>query len=85
VEEAAREGLKQTPWAQPQAQVVLGSEEFQQRLHGHLHGNEKEQPSLRELCRRSDFAEVVRAVERAKEERWEDFFSRHGDWGRNLV
>jgi putative transposase len=85
VEEAAREGLQQTPWDQLQARVLLGSEQFRRHLEEHLHGNEKEQPSLAALRRRPDFAAVIGVVERTKGERWVDFSARYGDWGRDLV
>lgn len=85
VEEAAREGLPQTPWKELEAQVILGGAEFRQNLQGHLRGDPKEQPSLRALRTRPDFADVVRVVERIKGVPWKDFSCRHGDWGRNLV
>jgi REP-associated tyrosine transposase len=85
VEEAAREGLPQTPWKQLEAQVVLGSAEFRQSLQRYLRGDPKEQPSLRALRTLPDFAQVVRIVESIKGEPWQDFSDRHGDWGRNLA
>ena len=48
VEGAAREGLKQTPWAELQAQVALGDEAFLQSLSHKADGDEEEQPSLRQ-------------------------------------
>jgi putative transposase len=85
VEVAAKEGLDQLPWTELQAQVVLGDEAFLQGLSPKVHGNEHEQPSLYQLKRRPEFATVVGVVEHLKEEPWEQFRNRHGDWGRDMV
>lgn len=85
VEEAVREGLRQTPWEQLEAQVVLGSHEFVNSLQPRVHGNEREQRELRALLKRPDFTQVIGEVERWKGERWEEFVNRHGDWGRDLA
>lgn len=85
VEGAAREGLKQTPWVELQAQVALGDEAFLQSLSHKARGDEQEQPSLHQLKRRPEFAAVVEVVEGMKGERWDQFANRHADWGRDMV
>jgi hypothetical protein len=37
------------------------------------------------MKRRPEFDTVVGVVEHLKEERWEQFRNRHGDWGRDMV
>ena len=85
VEEAVREGIRQTPWDQLAAQVVLGSQEFVDSLRDRVRGNEREQRELLGLAQRPDFLQVIGAVERWKGERWQAFVNRHGDWGRDLA
>ncbi len=85
VESAAREGLKQTPWEELRAQVALGEEEFVRQVERHARGDDEEQPSVRGLRRRADFARVVKVVEQLRGERWQQFADRRGDWGRDLV
>lgn len=49
VEEAVREGLEESPWARLEAGVLLGGAEFVRRMRQRLVGDEKEQPSVRQL------------------------------------
>ena len=85
VEAAAREGLKQSPWDELQAQVAFGDEAFIRNLALQAHGNAHEQSSLRQLKRRPEFAAVVGVVEQMKKEAWDQFSNRRGDWGREMV
>ena len=85
VESAAREGLKQTPWEELRGQVALGEEEFVRQVQRRARGDEQEQPSVRGLRKRADFARVVEVVEELRGERWQQFADRRGDWGRDLV
>jgi hypothetical protein len=85
VEAAVREGSVEDPWEQLFGQIVLGSQEFLRSLREHWQGNDREQPALRAIRARPTFAQVVAAVERLKGERWDQFRSRHGDWGRDLA
>lgn len=85
VEEALREGLEQTPWAQLEAQVVLGDAAFVEQAREHARGNGREQTGWRLLRKRPSLAKVIAGVERSKGERWESFSGRYGDWGRDMV
>ena len=85
VEEAVREGLAESPWERVEGQVLLGGAEFVRRMRSLLKGNEKEQPSLRQLRARPSLQQAVAAVEKMKGERWERWRDRHGDWGRDAV
>ena len=84
-EQAIREGLKESPWEQLQGQVILGAGKFLRQMQGVLSGNAREQPSLRRAAFRMSWENVVRAVERFKGEKWEQFRDRYGDSGRDLA
>lgn len=85
VEEAVREGLTPSPWERLQGQVVLGGAEFVARMRELMRGDEKEQPSVRQLRLRPSLAQVIEIVERLKGEQWEQWRDRYGDWGRDAV
>jgi putative transposase len=85
VEEALREGLELSPWEQVRGQVVLGGDEYVTAVRERLEGSEKEQVGMRELLGRPSWEQVVQAVEEIKQEKWEAFRDRRGDWGRELV
>ena len=85
VEAALLEGLSERPWEQLKGQVVLGEAEFVAALEPLLKGNQREQGALEQLKLRPSWAEVVRAVEKVKGEKWEGFVDRYKDWGRDLA
>ena len=85
VESAVREGLKQIPWDQLQAQLVLGGEGFLREVQVRLNGQERVQPTLRGLRKPPPFEQVVAVVEKMKQQDWKQFSNRHGDWGRDMV
>ena len=86
VEEAVLEGLPETPWEHLQEQVVLGAQEFLEKLRRHVKGNAREQRGASRLARvRPTLGEVITAVEKLKGQKWVEFRDRHGDSGRDLV
>jgi len=85
VERVVREGVLPSPWARLEAQVLLGSAEFVARLRKMAGGNLKEQPALRHLRARPQWADIRAAIEQVRGESWEDFRDRHGDWGRDAA
>lgn len=85
VEAALREGLKQQPWQQLTAQVVLGSAAFVTQLQGRVHGNVQEQGNVRHWIPRPAVEQVIRVVETVREESWNQMLDHYGDWGRDLV
>ena len=86
VEEAIREGLKESPWESLRDQVVLGTQEFLEELRESLRGGASERGRLERMMeRRPDWARVVKCVEEFKGERWNEFRGRHGDGGRDMV
>ncbi len=85
VEEAICAGLMESPFAEVEAQLILGGVALRAQVRRLLGDKQRrEQPSARGLERR-DFQEVVAAVSRLKGESWESFRDRHGDWGRDLA
>lgn len=76
---------KEPPWLALRAGVVLGTKAFLERARQVVKGDEREQPGLKALRVRITFEDVVRAVEKEKDEPWEQFRDRRGDWGRDLA
>src|SRR5689334_8091351 len=87
VERAVREGLKISPWESVLDQVVLGSQEFLEKLKRSLEGGSKaERQRAEELSqRRPGWMDVLKSVEQVKGEDWATFRDRHGDRGRDLA
>jgi hypothetical protein len=65
--------------------VILGEQEFVRSLEDELRGNRREQPSLRRLETRPAWQQIVEVVEAMKQEKWEQFRDRRGDWGRAVA
>jgi REP element-mobilizing transposase RayT len=84
-EEAVRQGVLERPWDRLVAGMVLGSEAFARRLLSGLKGNAREQKELKQLTPRPTWKQIVRALEKERKERWQDFVSRYGDWGRDAA
>src|SRR5688572_2707896 len=86
VERAVRVGLAKSPWEELQDQVVLGGEQFLQKLRAHVSGNAREQPGAKRLSRaRPKLEEVIASLEKIRGQPWTEFRDRHGDKGRDLV
>lgn len=68
-----------------EAGVLLGSQDFVERMKKRLTGNQREQPHLKGKDVPPGFEDIIAAVERVRGEQWVDFRDRHGDWGRDLV
>ena len=64
--------------------LVLGSERFARKVRGKTR-IDRESLGRGELKERRSFAEIVNLVERLKGEKWELFWDRHNDWGRDLA
>lgn len=73
-------GLEEPFWAQLRWGLVLGGERFALKIQEELKVN-RESSMRREARGRRSWTEVVRAVEKARGERWEDFAARRGDPG----
>ena len=84
-EGAVRQGVVERPWDRLVGGVVLGTEAFAQRLRREVRGNVREQTQLRQLAKRVEWGQIIKAVEKAKGERWREFSGRYGDWGRDAA
>jgi putative transposase len=84
-EGAVLQGGVEPPWARVIDGIALGSAAFTQRLRREAVGNLREQKSLRCPSGAATWPEIVSALERAKEESWQEFAERHGDWGRDAA
>jgi REP element-mobilizing transposase RayT len=84
VEERIRQGEGEELGAKVRWGLVLGAERFAKKVRGRIHVN-REHAGQGELRRLRTFDELVKMVERIKEEPWEAFRDRYGDWGRDLV
>ena len=85
VEQAVREGLKESPWEHVQAQLVLGGREFLDEIRRQVGVASRKQPQRRALAPRPSWEAVVKAIEKVRGEKWEAFRDRHGDWGREAA
>lgn len=84
-EGAVRGGLPESPWEQLQGGLILGAGKFVRQMREVVSGNAREQPSLRRIAPRASWEAVVRAIERLKAEKWDQFANRYGDTGRDLA
>lgn len=85
VEGAARQGLMESPWEQLISGLALGSREWLEQVKASWDGGRREQPQSKGLELRPSLERVIKAVEEIKQEAWESFRDRHGDWGRDMV
>jgi hypothetical protein len=83
-EEQLRQGRSEAVWSSLKRGVVLGSERFAEKMR-------KQADVVRETrgCRvfreAVKWEEVVAAVEDVKQEKWDAFSDRYGDWGRDMA
>jgi REP element-mobilizing transposase RayT len=84
-EKPIRQGGLESPWEGLRGGLVLGDEEFAQRLLAGQKTNEQEQTSVRRLRPRISWAELVKMAEKIKGEPWAQWAERHGDWGRDAL
>jgi hypothetical protein len=84
VEDAIRQGLAAGAWEQMQDRVVLGGTEFVRSLAKGMGIGASQNAGIRRIAAPS-VEEIIEVVEAVKEEKWNDFRDRHGDWGRDIV
>lgn len=65
--------------------IAVGSRQFLDRTRSLMGKPSKEQTGRSFAEKRMEFDQIVRIVERAKEEPWTSFRARYGDWGTALV
>jgi putative transposase len=87
-EQPVRQGRVERPWDRLVGGLVLGREAFARQLWRRMAGSSREQAAMsamRKLSAGLSWPQIVKALERAKGERWADFSERHGDWGRDAA
>lgn len=73
-------------WAERlRSNLAVGAEEFLRAVKCGANPVGREWPAKRALRGLRSFAEVVKAVETVKQEKWTAFVNRHGDWGRDVA
>ena len=82
---AVLQGGVEPPWGRVVDGIALGSAAFVQKLRRAARGNCREQQSLRSSPAVASWPKIVRALEKAKDEAWDKFVNRHGDWGRDAA
>ena len=85
VEDYVRQHAEQIPEESAPERSAIGSTEFIDGLRPLAKGDRREQPELRRWDSPHSFSAVVKAVEMAKGENWNEFRDRHGDPARDLV
>jgi REP element-mobilizing transposase RayT len=86
VEKQIREGLPERPWDQLTNQIILGAARFLKEAKK-LARQTVAQRARKPRWSRGErtLAEVISAVEQARQEKWTDFKNRHGHSGRDQV
>jgi len=83
-EQRAGRGLEESLWSQLKWGLALGGEAFARQVRAQT-VVDRESSGRRALRALRTWAEVVRAVEAARGEKWAEFAGRHGDPGRALA
>lgn len=83
-EDRLRQGQPEDIWSKIKWSAVWGSERFARAMRAKA-GISRETHHRKELLREVPWADVVKAVEAVKGEKWKAFVNRHGDWGRDLA
>ena len=84
IEDRIRQGAEEDMVTKVKWGMVLGGERFARKVRGRIR-IDRESLGRSELRRRKTFEEIVKEVERLKNEEWKAFRDRHDDWGRDMV
>jgi len=84
-EAPVRQGRLATPWEGLVGGVVLGSQEFAQRVLKGRGVDAQEQTAVRRLRRGQavDWEQVVSMAEDLRGQKWQEMLERYGEWGRD--
>jgi REP element-mobilizing transposase RayT len=85
IEEYLRQGVEESVFARMRTALAIGGTAFVERLRRKVPKRAAGETNARSWRRLLPFAEVVRAIESVRGERWDDFIGRHGDYGRDLA
>jgi putative transposase len=81
-----RRGVRETSFEQFRERIAVGSTEFIEHMKASLNSAEhREIEGKSRFVNRIDFEQVVKAVERIKDEPQSGWIQRHGDWGKWMV
>jgi REP element-mobilizing transposase RayT len=85
LEDYLRQGVEEGLFARLTAALAIGGTTFIENLRRKVPKRAGGETNARSWRRLLPFAEVVRAIESVRGERWDDFIGRHGDYGRDLA
>lgn len=89
VEAPIRDGVMESPWDELVGGAVLGSKDFYLEALAMVEKRSKDsRGSARRVASaasRTTWDRIVQVVESAKDEKWEAFCNRYGDWGRDAA
>ncbi len=85
LEDYVRQGVEEGVFARLTAALAIGGTTFIENLRRKVPKRAGGETNARSWRRLLPFAEVVRAIESVRGERWDDFIGRHGDYGRDLA
>jgi len=85
IEDYIKQGTDEKALAKFSAAVAIGSVEFIAKIRKRVLKNQGMNTNERAWRRLLPFSHVIAAVEKVKDEPWDDFVHRYGDWGRDLA
>ncbi len=85
LEDYVRQGVEEGVFERLTAALAIGGATFIENLRRKVPKRAGGETNARSWRRLLPFAEVVRAIESVRGERWDDFIGRHGDYGRDLA
>ena len=85
LEDYVRQGVEEGVFERLTAALAIGGTTFIENLRRKVPKRAGGETNARSWRRLLPFAEVVRAIESVRGERWDDFIGRHGDYGRDLA
>ena len=85
IEDYVRQGVEEGVFERITAALAIGGTSFIENLRRKVPRKAGSETNARAWRRLLTFEAVVQAVEQVKEESWQDFADRRGDWGRDLV
>ena len=85
LEDYIRQGIEEPKLSKLSASVVFGSAAFTSKVRKYILKVKGADTNERVWKRLLSFSDVIAAVEKLKNESWEDFVDRHGDWGRDIA
>ena len=85
MENYIKQGVEEKRIKKLSSALAIGSAAFIESLRRRVLKDKGQNTNERQWRRLLSFSEIVDAVERVKDEPWENFAGRYGDWGRDLA